>query len=128
MNHKEITKIGMGPVKLNDSNIRALMNNPEIRESVLKHLKRLDAGVLHDAVIDGFFNTELPIVATYTEGEGEYKYNIDIVGVEGAFALRAIEHDAAGMFTTLEDAKTWVAISWWDAKELRPKRRRRSHR
>jgi hypothetical protein len=58
----------MGPVKLNDSNIRALMNNPEIRESVLKHLKRLDAGVLHDAVIDGFFNTELPIVATYTEG------------------------------------------------------------
>jgi hypothetical protein len=43
---KEITKIGMGPVKVDETHIRPLMNNHEIRESVLK---QLDAGVLHDA-------------------------------------------------------------------------------
>ena len=70
----------MGPVKLNKSNIQALMNDPQIRESVLKHL---DADVLHDAVVDGFFNAELPNVATYTAGQGEYEFDIEIVGVEG---------------------------------------------
>lgn len=126
MKIKEIMSRGMTGFSLEPKHIEALMRNSAICKSILNGL---DFDKQHDVALDVILgDRKLPVATTYTvnttdvEEESEYYgYEVEVVGVRGAYYVRATEFDDVGMFETLKDAKAYVQVNWWDAKENRPK-------
>ena len=121
----------MMKMKIEKAHIKALLSNPQTRQSILERVddkKLVSANIddlsptsladLYDAAFDTLGNWEAPAVKTYlVEGDlGDYP--IEIIGVEGAFVVCALEHDDAGVFGTLEEAEGYVGFNWWgEARE-----------
>jgi hypothetical protein len=87
--------------------------------SLVKHgLSSSNFDALCDAALDTFGNGEAPVVKTYSAEGGYGDYSIEIIGVDGAYAVCALEYDDEGMFGTLEEAEGYVALNWFgQAKE-----------
>lgn len=117
-----IWSMNIGPAHL-----KALLGNSEIREAVLgclddedllsadvDSLSASDFDTLCDAALEAF--ADAPVVKTYSaRGGGGEEYPIQIVGIEGAYAVCALEHDDAGMFGTLKEAKDYIGMNWLGA-------------
>jgi hypothetical protein len=107
------------------THLKALFANQQMRQEIsnriddeelmsvdLGDLADSDFAALHDAAWEAF-NDEAPVVKSYlaTGGDGE-DYPIEIVGVIGAYAVRAPEFDDKGMFETVEEAEDYVGFNW----------------
>jgi hypothetical protein len=126
-----LLRANIGMMKIEKAHIKALLSNPLTRQAILERVddetlvsaniddlspSRFDA--LYDAALDTLGNREAPVVETYLVEGGYGDYPIEIIGVEGAFLVCAIEHDNAGIFGTLEEAEGYVGSNWWgEARE-----------
>jgi hypothetical protein len=118
-------------MKIEKAHIKALLSNPVTRQAILERVDdeklvsayiddlsptRFDA--LHDAALDTLGNREAPVVKTYLVEGGYGDCPIEVIGVEGAFVVCALEHDDEGVFGTLEEAEGYVSVNWWgEARE-----------
>src|SRR4051794_21028950 len=88
------------------------LDDPELISADFDELSDSDFDALHDAAWEAFPD-EAPVVKSYVAsgGDGE-EYPIDIVGVKGAYAVRAPEFDDKGIFETLQEAEHYVGFNW----------------
>jgi hypothetical protein len=118
-------------MNIEKAHIKALLSNPLTRQAILERVddeKLVSANIddisptrfdaLYDAALDTLGNREVPVVKTYLVEGGYGDYPIEVIGVEGAFVVCALEHDDAGVFGTLEEAEGYVGLNWWgEARE-----------
>jgi hypothetical protein len=112
-------------MEIENTHLKALLANPQMRQEIsnrlddgeltsadFDNLADSDLAALHDAAWEAF-SDEAPVVKSYlaTGGDGE-DYPIEIVGVIGAYAVRAPEFDDKGMFETVEEAEDYVGFNW----------------
>jgi hypothetical protein len=107
------------------THLKALFANPQMRKEIcnrigdeelmsvdLDDLADSDFAALHDAAWE-VFNDEAPVVKSYlATGADREDYPIEIVGVIGAYAVRAPEFDDKGMFETVQEAEDYVGFNW----------------
>jgi hypothetical protein len=115
-------------MKFEKTHIKALLNNLQTRQGISERLDDeallpADADIdgfssssfdaLYDAALDTLTNGEAPTVKTYSVQGGYGDYSVEIIGVEGAYVVCALEHDDAGVFGTLEEAEDYVGLNWF---------------
>jgi hypothetical protein len=112
-------------MNLTAAHIKALLDHSQTREGIWRRLRNqtfslpegdifssADFPDLHDAALDTLVNGEAPAIKTYLM-EGSYgDYPIEIMGVEGAYIVCALEEDAAGVFGTLREAEDYIGVNW----------------
>lgn len=119
-------------MKIERKHLKAILADPDIRKDMLV---RMDKENLISAEIDSLLaqcdfdalcavawealHEAYPIVKTYsiTGGDGE-EYDIQIVGVPGAYFVATLDYDDAGMFGTLRAAEDYIGCNWFgEARE-----------
>ena len=114
-----------GEVEFTRKHIKALLRNPQMRESILARmddeelesadvddLSPSDFDALCDAAQEAFGEREAPVAKTYTVEGGCGPYTVEIIGVRGAYMVCASEYDDKGMFESLKEAKACVDLNW----------------
>lgn len=113
----------LGKLTFTRRHIKALLRNTRMREGILARADReglvaADVDNLSSSDFDSFcdaawevFGEEAPIVKTYTV-EGDDPYEVEIIGVKGAYMVRASEFDDKGLFGTLKEAEACVEFNW----------------
>jgi|LauGreDrversion4_2_1035121.scaffolds.fasta_scaffold339452_2 hypothetical protein len=104
-------------MEISPEQVRAILRS-ELREKVISKVRGV-AQILHDpssipdAVLRNIasdalevLNDDGPEVEVYEAEQSKGIYLVVIVGVEGAYFVRAIEYDDQGLFSSLEEARS----------------------
>jgi hypothetical protein len=113
------------------THLKALLADPHMRQVISNRLDDEELvsadfddlpdsefAALHDAAWEAL--DRAPLVKSYlAKGADGDDYPIDIVGVNGAYSVRAPELDDKGMFETLEEAEDYIGLNWFgEAREV----------
>lgn len=114
----------LGKFEFTTNHVKALLRNARMRQSILErtsgkpldptdidNLSSSDFNTLYNAALEAFHD-EAPVVERYSVEECEDPYSVEILGVRGAYMVRAAEFDDKGVFATLKEAEACVAFNW----------------